>query len=454
MSTIAAISTSPGVGGIGIVRLSGENTFKVIEKIFKPLKKQIIKGYTMQYGHIIDKNNNIIDEVLVSYFVKPKSYTTEDMCEINSHGNNIILKQILELCIENGAVLAMPGEFTQRAFLNGRIDLTQAESVIDLINAKSEKEKESAIHQLEGYLSLEIEKIKRVILDITADIEASIDYPEYDIEEKTNETIINETQKIVDMLKKLENSFEKGKILRDGVDVAIIGKPNAGKSSLLNAILKEERAIVTNIEGTTRDTIEEYITLEGVLFKIIDTAGIRESDDEIEKIGIDKSKKALKKADIVIAIFDSTQELNKEDKEILEFIKNKNAIILLNKIDLKDNKLKNNEQILSLNKTVIEISAQKRDGIEELYNQMINIFKINEINTENSTIITNVRHKNAIVCAEENLNKIKEVLNNGMPTDIVSIYLKNAIEELNKITGENVTEDIINEIFSKFCLGK
>ena len=454
MSTIAAISTSPGVGGIGIVRLSGENTFKVIEKIFKPLKKQTIKGYTMQYGHIIDKNNNIIDEVLVSYFIKPKSYTTEDMCEINSHGNNIILKQILELCIENGAVLAMPGEFTQRAFLNGRIDLTQAESVIDLINAKSEKEKESAIHQLEGYLSLEIEKIKRVILDITADIEASIDYPEYDIEEKTNETIINETQKIVDMLKKLENSFEKGKILRDGVDVAIIGKPNAGKSSLLNAILKEERAIVTNIEGTTRDTIEEYITLEGVLFKIIDTAGIRESDDEIEKIGIDKSKKALKKADIVIAIFDSTQELNKEDKEILEFIKNKNAIILLNKIDLKDNKLKNNEQILSLNKPVIEISAQKRDGIEELYNQMINIFKINEINTENSTIITNVRHKNAIVCAEENLNKIKEVLNNGMPTDIVSIYLKNAIEELNKITGENVTEDIINEIFSKFCLGK
>lgn len=454
MSTIAAISTSPGVGGIGIVRLSGENTFKVIEKIFKPLKKQIIKGYTMQYGHIINKNNNIIDEVLVSYFVKPKSYTTEDMCEINSHGNNIILKQILELCIENGAVLAMPGEFTQRAFLNGRIDLTQAESVIDLINAKSEKEKESAIHQLEGYLSLEIEKIKRVILDITADIEASIDYPEYDIEEKTNETIINETQKIVDMLKKLENSFEKGKILRDGVDAAIIGKPNAGKSSLLNAILKEERAIVTNIEGTTRDTIEEYITLEGVLFKIIDTAGIRESDDEIEKIGIDKSKKALKKADIVIAIFDSTQELNKEDKEILEFIKNKNAIILLNKIDLKDNKLKNNEQILSLNKPVIEISAQKRDGIEELYNQMINIFKINEINTENSTIITNVRHKNAIVCAEENLNKIKEVLNNGMPTDIVSIYLKNAIEELNKITGENVTEDIINEIFSKFCLGK
>ena len=454
MSTIAAISTSPGVGGIGIVRLSGENTFKVIEKIFKPLKKQTIKGYTMQYGHIIDKNNNIIDEVLVSYFIKPKSYTTEDMCEINSHGNNIILKQILELCIENGAVLAMPGEFTQRAFLNGRIDLTQAESVIDLINAKSEKEKESAIHQLEGYLSLEIEKIKRVILDITADIEASIDYPEYDIEEKTNETIINETKKIVDMLKKLENSFEKGKILRDGVDVAIIGKPNAGKSSLLNAILKEERAIVTNIEGTTRDTIEEYITLEGVLFKIIDTAGIRESDDEIEKIGIDKSKKALEKADIVIAIFDSTQELNKEDKEILEFIKNKNAIILLNKIDLKDNKLKNNEQILSLNKPIIEISAQKRDGIEELYDQMINIFKINEINTENSTIITNVRHKNAIVCAEENLNKIKEVLNNGMPTDIVSIYLKNAIEELNKITGENVTEDIINEIFSKFCLGK
>lgn len=450
--TIAAVATTVGESSINVIRISGKDSINVANKIFsKDISGAL--SHTVHYGFIME-NGEKVDEVLLSVFKSPKTFTTEDIVEISVHGGSSSVNKVMELVLSNGARLAEPGEFLKRAFLNGRIDLTQAESVIDLINAKSEKEKESAIHQLEGYLSLEIEKIKRVILDITADIEASIDYPEYDIEEKTNETIINETQKIVDMLKKLENSFEKGKILRDGVDVAIIGKPNAGKSSLLNAILKEERAIVTNIEGTTRDTIEEYITLEGVLFKIIDTAGIRESDDEIEKIGIDKSKKALEKADIVIAIFDSTQELNKEDKEILEFIKNKNAIILLNKIDLKDNKLKNNEQILSLNKPIIEISAQKRDGIEELYDQMINIFKINEINTENSTIITNVRHKNAIVCAEENLNKIKEVLNNGMPTDIVSIYLKNAIEELNKITGENVTEDIINEIFSKFCLGK
>lgn len=450
--TIAAVATTVGESSINVIRISGKDSINVANKIFsKDISGAL--SHTVHYGFIME-NGEKVDEVLLSVFKSPKTFTTEDIVEISVHGGSSSVNKVMELVLSNGARLAEPGEFLKRAFLNGRIDLTQAESVIDLINAKSEKEKESAIHQLEGYLSLEIEKIKRVILDITADIEASIDYPEYDIEEKTNETIINETQKIVDMLKKLENSFEKGKILRDGVDVAIIGKPNAGKSSLLNAILKEERAIVTNIEGTTRDTIEEYITLEGVLFKIIDTAGIRESDDEIEKIGIDKSKKALEKADIVIAIFDLTQELNKEDKEILEFIKNKNAIILLNKIDLKDNKLKNNKQILSLNKPIIEISAQKRDGIEELYDQMINIFKINEINTENSTIITNVRHKNAIVCAEENLNKIKEVLNNGMPTDIVSIYLKNAIEELNKITGENVTEDIINEIFSKFCLGK
>ena len=454
MSTIAAISTSPGVGGIGIVRLSGENTFKVIEKIFKPLKKQIIKGYTMQYGHIIDKNNNIIDEVLVSYFVKPKSYTTEDMCEINSHGNNIILKQILELCIENGAVLAMPGEFTQRAFLNGRIDLTQAESVIDLINAKSEKEKESAIHQLEGYLSLEIEKIKRVILDITADIEASIDYPEYDIEEKTNETIINETQKIVDMLKKLENSFEKGKILRDGVDVAIIGKPNAGKSSLLNAILKEERAIVTEIEGTTRDTIEEFVSINGIPFKFIDTAGIRDAENRVEQIGIEKSKKVAKESDLVIAMFDNSKILTEEDKEILKFIKNKKAIILLNKIDLEDKKLIECEEIKNLGKKVIKISLASELNLSEFYNELDKLFGLNEITAENEILITNLRHKKIIENAIEHAQDAKKDLENGMPIDIISINIKSVLEDLAEITGENVTEDVIKDIFSKFCLGK
>lgn len=454
MDTIVAISTAPGSSGIGIVRLSGKNSFSIVDKIFKPKNGGDIKGYTIKYGNIIDENKNIIDEVLVSYFIGPKSYTSENMCEINTHGNNIILKQILDLCIKNGAKIAEPGEFTKRAFLNGRIDLSQAESVIDLINSKSEKEKQSAINQLEGYLSIEINKIKKNILDIMADIEASIDYPEYDIEEATNKEVLEKANKICIMLEKLEKSFDTGKILKDGVNVAIVGKPNAGKSSLLNAMLKEERAIVTDVEGTTRDTIEEFVTIEGILFKIIDTAGIRNSEDKIEKIGIDKSKKALKEADLVIAIFDSTKELSTEDIEILNVIKNKTAIILLNKSDLKDNKLKENTNIIDSKKDIIEISALKREGLEELYKKMVELFRIEDIQTENNSIITNIRHKEAISNAKKSILKINETINSGMPIDITAIYFKEAIEELNKITGENVTEDIINEIFSKFCLGK
>ena len=332
MSTIVAISTAPGNAGIGIVRLSGENSINIIKQIFKPVKDTPVKGYTIKYGNIINSKNEIIDEVLVSFFIAPKSYTGENMCEINSHGNNIVLKQILDLCIENGAELAEAGEFTKRAFLNGRIDLIQAESVIDIINSKSELERKAAVKGLEGELSKEIKKIKAKILDILTDVEASIDYPEYDIEERSGEQILIETEKIIKELEKLEESFERGKILRDGVSVAIVGKPNAGKSSLLNKILKEERAIVTDIEGTTRDTIEEFVNIKGIPFKIIDTAGIRKSDNEIEKIGIDKSKKALRESDLAIAIFDITKQLSKEDIEILNFIKDKNSIILLNKM--------------------------------------------------------------------------------------------------------------------------
>ena len=340
MNTIVAISTAPGNGGIGIVRMSGEESFKILDKIFKPINDSKIKGYSIKYGNIVDKNSNIIDEVLVSYFVAPRSYTTENMCEINSHGNNIILKKILEVCIENGAVLAEAGEFTKRAFINGRIDLLQAEAVIDVINSKSEKERIAAVNQLEGGLSQEVKNIKTKILDILTNMEVSIDYPEYEIEEETNEAILSKLNSIKHELNYLENSFERGKILKDGIKVAIVGRPNAGKSSLLNRILREDRAIVTDIEGTTRDTIEEFVNINGLLFKIIDTAGIREADNEIEKIGIDKSKKALSEADLVIAIFDKTKEILEEDYQILNEIKNKNAIILLNKKDLKQDKIK------------------------------------------------------------------------------------------------------------------
>ena len=334
MSTIAAISTAPGNAGIGIVRLSGKDSINIIEKIFKPAKKSKVKGYNIKYGNIIDNKGEVIDEVLVSFFIAPKSYTGENMCEINSHGNNIVLKKILDVCLENGAELAEAGEFTRRAFINGRIDLLQAESVIDIINSKSELERKAAVKGLEGFLSKELKQIKSKILNILTDVEAAIDYPEYDIEEKSNKQILNEAKTISEELDRLEQSFERGKILRDGVSVAIVGKPNAGKSSLLNKILKEERAIVTDIEGTTRDTIEEFVNIKGIPFKIIDTAGIRKADNYIEKIGIDKSKKALREADLAIANFDISKELSEADEEILDFIKNRNSIILLNKKDL------------------------------------------------------------------------------------------------------------------------
>lgn len=453
MSTIAAISTAPGNGGIGIVRMSGKECFEILKKIFVPVTNTPIKGYTIKYGNIIDKNKKIVDEVLVSYFIEPRSYTTENMCEINSHGNNIVLKRILELCIENGAKLAEAGEFTKRAFLNGRIDLLQAEAVIDVINSKSEKERIAAVNQLEGELSNEIKNIKAKILNILTNLEVSIDYPEYDIEEQTNEEIINESRKIKRELEQLEESFERGKILRDGIKVAIVGRPNAGKSSLLNRILKEERAIVTDIEGTTRDTIEEFVSIKGMLFKIVDTAGIRKSNNEIEKIGIDKSKKALAEADLVIAIFDKTKELLEEDYQILKTIKNKNAIILLNKKDLDKEKI-NKEQFKKYSKEVLEVSIKNNDGIEQLYNTMVEMFSSKEIKTENSSIITNIRHKEAIKLAKDSILKAIETIENGFTIDITAICFKEAIEMLNQITGEDVTDDIINDIFSKFCLGK
>ena len=460
METIAAISTAIGNGGIGIIRMSGKDTFNILQKIFvnnkkEKIKIEEIKGYTMQYGFIIDpKNGEKIDEVLVSFFKNPKSYTREDMCEINSHGGMVIEKQILEKCIENGAILAEPGEFTKRAFLNGRIDLLQAESVMDLINSKTDKEAKASINQLEGELSKNIKEIKHYLLDIMADIEASIDYPEYDIEEVTNKKAYESLEFINNKLIELRDSFNKGKILKEGIKTAILGRPNAGKSSLLNKILKEERAIVSEIEGTTRDTIEEYININGIPLKIIDTAGIRNTTDTIEKIGVEKALNIAKDAELILAIFDNTKELNKEDLEILELIKNKNAIILLNKTDLKENNLENREELININKKILKISAKQGIGINELYNEIEKIFQIKDLETGKEIIITNIRHKTQIEYAIESIKNAEEAIKNNMPIDIISISIKDCLENLNKITGENVSEDIINEIFSKFCLGK
>ena len=436
--------------------MSGKNCFEILDKIFIPKKNEAIediKGYHMKYGNIVD-NGTIIDEVLVSYFKEPKSYTTENMCEINSHGGNVIVKKILELCLKNGADLAEPGEFTKRAFLNGRIDLTQAESVIDVINAKSEKEAQAGIKQLEGGLSKEISDIKQEILDVMVNIEVAIDYPEYDVEDVTNNEILKMLDSVKIKLQKLEKSFDNGKILKEGIKTAIIGKPNAGKSSLLNAILKEDRAIVTEFEGTTRDTIEEFVNINGIPLKLIDTAGIRNAKDEVEKIGISKSREIAKEADLIIAIFDSSREFSKEDKEILEIIKNKKAIVLLNKIDLKREIYIGNDNFKGLKTNVIEISAINKKGIDKLYAEISNLFDLNEINLDNGLMITNIRHKNLITEAIKNINKTKEIIEKNMPVDIIAVYIKEILEDLGNITGEFVTEDIINEIFSKFCLGK
>ena len=436
--------------------MSGDNCFDVLNKIFKPKKEENIeniKGYTIKYGVIVE-NNNIIDEVLVSYFKAPKSYTTENMCEINTHGGNIVIRKILELCLKNGANLAEPGEFTKRAFLNGRIDLLQAESVIDVINAKSERELNTGIKQLEGILSKKIKEIKQEILDVMVNVDVSIDYPEYDVDDVTNKQILDMLDSVQIKLENLEKSFDNGKLIKEGIKTAIIGKPNAGKSSLLNAILKEDRAIVTEYEGTTRNTIEEFVNIEGIPLKLIDTAGIRDAKDEVEKIGIAKSKEIAKDADLVIAIFDSSKELSEEDIEILDIIKNKKSIILLNKADLSSVLNEDDAIFKNITENVLKISVLNGKGLEELYKTIAKMFSFNEINIDNDIIITSLRHKNLISKAIENVKKARNTVKENMPIDIIAIFVKDILEDLGNITGEFVTDDIINEIFSKFCLGK
>ena len=408
----------------------------------------------MKYGHIVD-NNEIIDEVLVTYFKKPKSYTTEDMCEINTHGGNIVTRKILELCLKNGANLAEPGEFTKRAFLNGRIDLLQAESVIDVINAKSEREAKTGIKQLEGILSKKINEIKQEILDVMVNVDVSIDYPEYDVEEVTYQEISNMLTSVKEKLEKLEKSFDNGKLIKEGIKTAIIGKPNAGKSSLLNAILKEDRAIVTEYEGTTRDTIEEFVNIEGIPLKLIDTAGIRNAKDEVEKIGIAKSREIAKEADLIIAIFDSTKELSSEDLEILNLIKGKKSIVILNKIDLNAILSENDDRFTNVSDNILKLSALNGEGLEKLYETISKMFSLNEINLDNEIVITNLRHKNLISKALINVKKSEEAIEQNMPVDIIAIFIKDILESLGEITGEEVTENTAELLASdddRWCL--
>ena len=444
--TIAAISTALGVGAISIIRISGSNSLNIIKKIFdKDLTN--VKTHTIHYGHIVEENE-IIDEVLVSVMLSPKTFTTEDIVEINCHGGISTTNKILELVLQNGARLAEPGEFTKRAFLNGRIDLTQAEGVMNLIESKTNASREIAIKQLNGNVSELISALRKKLIEIISNIEVNIDYPEYeDIEVLTNEKILPNIIKIEDDLIEIIKNAENGKLINEGIKIGIIGKPNVGKSSLLNTLLEENKAIVTDIEGTTRDIVEGDFILNGIICHIIDTAGIRETNDIVEKIGVDKSYEIIEKADLIIFMLNNNDKITSEEEKILEKIKTKKHIIVINKIDL-DNKLLYNEE------NIIKISIKNNTGIDNLKNKIIELFNLEEITTQDMTYLSNAR---SIALLKKTLKIIKNTINNiknEIPVDLVELDLKEAWSTLGEIIGETYTDELIDEIFSRFCLGK
>lgn len=454
--TIAAISTPYGTGGIGIIRISGNKAFEIAKTIFKGKKNfEEIKTHTINYGKIIHpENKQTIDEVLLTKMKKPNTFTREDIIEINCHGGVVVLKKILALILKQGAKAAEPGEFTKRAFLNGRIDLSQAEAVIDLINSKTDESSKAAVNQLEGKLSFKIKTLRKSLVEILAHIEVTVDYPEDDIEEITGEKVYNEIKIIKENLKKITDNFERGRILREGIDAVIVGKPNVGKSSLLNELAGKSRAIVTNIPGTTRDTIEEYININDIPVRIIDTAGIRETKDAVEIIGVEKTHKAVEEAELVIMMIDAKEGFTDEDSAILKKIVTKKLIVLINKID-KSNKgdIKNIEKHL-VGTNYIKTSMKKGIGIEKIGEIITKLFTKGEINLNSQILLTNIRHKNLIDKAILSIEDAIIAYKNKIPLDLMSIDIVNAAEYLGEITGESVKEDIINEIFSRFCLGK
>ncbi|SHF03922.1 tRNA modification GTPase [Thermoanaerobacter uzonensis DSM 18761] len=456
--TIAAISTFPGEAGIGIVRISGDDALEIISKIFKPYKPKDIKkvkSHTLHYGHIVDpETEEVYDEVLVSIMKKPNTYTKEDIVEVNCHGGIVITSKILELILKQGARLAEPGEFTKRAFLNGRIDLSQAEAVIDIISAKTMLANKYAQKQLAGYVGSRIKEIKDKIMGLLVHLLALIDFPEEDVEELERKEMLETSKEIVEDIDKLIASSESGRIIREGLKTAIIGKPNVGKSSLLNALLKENRAIVTDIPGTTRDIIEEYVNVKGIPIKLIDTAGIRDTDELVEKIGVAKSKEVLGEADLILFVLDSSRELTKEDYEIFDILTGKNIIFVLNKIDLPkkidEKELKN----LTKDGIIIEVSTVEKIGLEELENTIYNLVFRGDISVSEDEIVINSRHKEALINAKSYIESCVNAIERGYSEDLITIDLHSALDQLGKITGETATEDLINEIFERFCVGK
>ena len=445
--TIAAISTTTGIGAISIIRLSGPESLEIASKVFtKDLTK--VETHTIHYGYI-KNNNEKIDEVLVSVMKAPKTFTKEDIVEINCHGGIATTNKVLEILLNNGARLAEPGEFTKRAFLNGRIDLLEAEATMDLISSKSDKARKISLNTLTGETSNLIKDLRSDIVGIISNIEVNIDYPEYeDIEVLTNEKILPEIQKFKEKLEQIIKKSEDSKVIKEGIKVGIIGKPNVGKSSLLNSLLEEEKAIVTNVPGTTRDIVEGTIILDNVILNIIDTAGIRESDDIVEKIGIEKSLAIINEADLVIFVLNNNEKITREEKELLEKLKDKKKIIVINKIDL-ENKL--DKSILD---NYIEISAKENIGIEKIKDEIKRLFNLGELEASDLTYMSNARSISLLGKSLNNINDAISEINNNSPIDIVEFHLKDAWNNLGEIIGETYTDELLDELFSRFCLGK
>lgn len=450
--TIAAIATPLGEGAIGMIRLSGSDAFSIASAIFKGKNLEKVASHTLNYGHIIDpKNQKILDEVMLGVMKAPKTFTREDVIEINTHGGIAVTNEILQLVIREGARLAEPGEFTKRAFLNGRVDLTQAEAIMDLIRAKTDKAMSVAVKQLDGSLSELINNTRQEILNTLAQVEVNIDYPEYDdVEEMTTALMREKTQEFEALLTRLLKTAKRGKILREGLSTAIIGRPNVGKSSLLNNLLREDKAIVTDIEGTTRDVIEEYVNINGVPLKLIDTAGIRETDDIVEQIGVERSRKALEEADLVLLVLNASEKLTPQDRELIKISHDTNRIILLNKTDLP-------EQIESqeLPNDAIRISVLTNQNIDQIEERIKQLFFENaEIIEQDATYLSNTRHISLIEQAVESLQAVNQGLEMGMPVDLLQVDLTRTWQILGEITGDAAPDELITQLFSQFCLGK
>lgn len=445
--TIVAISTSQGIGAISIIRLSGKESIEIVNKIVKNKNLNKLNSHTINYNHVVN-NDEIIDEVLISIMKAPKSFTTEDVVEINCHGGIATTNKILELLLLNGCRLAEPGEFTKRAFLNGRIDLLEAESVMDIINSKTENSLKLAINQLNGSTSNLIRNLRQDLLEILANIAVNIDYPEYeDIEEVTNQKLEKEIIKIKQKVNQILNDSKNSKIIKEGIDVAIIGKPNVGKSSLLNKLLDEDKAIVTDIAGTTRDIVEGKINLNGFILNIIDTAGIRKTTDKVEQIGVDKSKNLIDRADLILFLLDNNTLLNNEEKELLETIQNKKHIIIVNKTDLET-------KIDLKDENYIRMSTINNIGIKELKERIIKLFELDKIEQSDMTYLTNARSIALLKQVKEKIEEIENSINMNIPISIIEIDLRNVWEILGKIIGEHYEDELIDQLFTQFCLGK